>query len=131
MKVNKWFKINTLGFVQSINWFFLLLCSFTISACNSVDDPTPESPKPQGSQAETVMNELWKTSCLLPDKSARIANYNTIQSWADICPSDNVFLKYIKADEVTAVTSSALIYFRNTLKRMKLQLLHWQIHILL
>ncbi|WP_289765757.1 MBL fold metallo-hydrolase [Bacteroides acidifaciens] len=103
MKVNKWFKINTLGFVQSINWFFLLLCSFTISACNSVDDPTPESPKPQGSQAETVMNELWKTSCLLPDKSARIANYNTIQSWADICPSDNVFLKYIKADEVTAV----------------------------
>lgn len=107
MKVDKRLQFSTLGFAQSTIWVLFLCCSLTISACGGNDDglpqPAPEEPDNHPSQVETVMNELWETSCLLSDKSLRIANYNTIQSWADVCPSDNVFLKYIKTDDVTAV----------------------------
>ncbi len=90
MKVDKRLQFSTLGFAQSTIWVLFLCCSLTISACGGNDDglsqPAPEEPDNHPSQVETVMNELWETSCLLSDKSVRIANYNTIQSWADVCP---------------------------------------------
>lgn len=103
MKVNQTNRYNTLDKVQSIIGTMIVLWSLTIVACSSNVEPTiPSDQKPQESHVSDVMNELWKTSCFLSDKSDRTESYEKLQEWADACPADNVFLKYIKADDATA-----------------------------
>lgn len=103
MKGKNIIQLNTLGLAQSIIWGLILFCSLAVSACGGDgDEPLSPTTEPQNPQASGVMNELWETSCLLADRSQRSDLYDQIQMWADACPADNVFLKYIKTDNITA-----------------------------
>ncbi len=95
---------NTPEIFRSVIRILLLFCVVTATACGGDDDPSsPVNPdKPEVSKVKETMDALWQTSPMLTDKDSRIDYYNTIQNWADACPSDNVFLKYIAADQATA-----------------------------
>lgn len=101
------FNYNTPGIVRGVVCSLLLSIFMTVTACGGGDDDTPEPGKPQPpvpsvSEAGKVMASLWETSPMLADKDSRTGLYGTIQKWADACPAENVFKKYLTADENTA-----------------------------
>lgn len=105
MKIKNILKNNTLGYFQSVIWVFLLFASLSVTACGGDDDtqnPEPQPPVGPTSKVKPLMDALWQTSSLTSDKVQRSDYYRNIQSWADDCPTDNVFLKYLVADNVTA-----------------------------
>lgn len=103
MKFSNILSNNTLVKNQSVIWILLLCCSLYVSACGETDNGSvPIDPDTPDCQVSSLMNELWQTSSFYDDKQHRLDNYNIIQGWADDCPAENVFLKYVVSDEVTA-----------------------------
>lgn len=68
--------------------------------CDDDDDFTPVE-SPVTSNAENVMKDIWATSPISDDMSARTTLYETVQGYADNTPA-NMFLKYLETDDKTA-----------------------------
>jgi len=102
--MRKGLNLDTPGMARSILWLLCVAAGVISSACRNTDEPAgPEQvPGPVNTEASTIMNSMWNTSAMIADKDARTEYYNTLQQWADQCPSDMVFLKYLNADAQTA-----------------------------
>ncbi len=95
---------NAPGFpARCIAAILLLSVTAIVGSCgDNNDNPiSPEQPTEQSEVSELLYN-LWDTSPMTVAQSSRYAAYNTIQGWADGCPAETVFLKYLTADESTA-----------------------------
>lgn len=96
---------NTPGKARGVfSTVFLTVC-LILCACGSDNEPelpTPPDPGTEVSNAGKVMETVWNTSYLLADKDSRTDAYSTIQSWADQCPAELVFKKYLEAEATTA-----------------------------
>lgn len=94
--------IDTPGIARSVFSVFFFLTCLIISACGSGDDPMTPVQDIEESVVAEAMESIWDTSSMLADKDDRSDVYSTIQQWADACPADLVFKKYLDADEITA-----------------------------
>lgn len=83
---------------------FFVALAFSLAACGGDDEPNPnpEPPVVTDSEANKTLASVWETSSYTSNSANRIDLYNKIQGWADACPSDLVFAKYLTADNATA-----------------------------
>lgn len=105
MKSENQFIINTPGGARGVfSTLFLSVC-LMLCACGNDDEPAqPVVPDPgtELSTAGKVMESVWSTSAMSADKDNRSDDYKTIQAWADACPAELVFKKYLTAEATTA-----------------------------
>lgn len=86
-----------------ISLSFMML-TISLAACGGDDEPTPdpEPPVVTTSEASKTLTALWESSSYTANSSNRLELYDKIQEWADACPSDLVYSKYLMADNTTA-----------------------------
>lgn len=80
------------------------LFAFSLTACGGDDEPTPEPEPPivSTSEATKTLTVLWESSSYTKNSATRLDLYDKIQGWADACPSDLVYSKYLISDNTTA-----------------------------
>ena len=107
MNLRTFLRGNIPGKTWGVACTLLLSFAMAVSACGGGDDDAPDINRPVSpditvSEASKVMDGLWDTSPMLADKDSRTTLYSSIQNWADACPAENVFKKYLVANETTA-----------------------------
>lgn len=80
-------------------YFLIFTAPLIVWGCD--DDQYIPVAKPVNGYAENVMNDLWNTSPITKDNSARQVLYDSIQAYSDNTPA-SMFSRYLVASDVTA-----------------------------